>query len=62
MGIEGLPDLGKHEDVANFFGVSAKSVQNAPKRYGGKKIRGVGWRYPKPAVLAIAGLTKGPGR
>lgn len=56
--VEDLPPLLTSEETAGFFRVTRKQVQNNPLKFGGKKIRGVGWRFPRNAVLGLAGLTR----
>lgn len=56
--LDNLPPLLTSEETAGLFRVSRKQVQNNPLMFGGKKIRGVGWRFPRNAVLGIAGLAR----
>lgn len=57
MNISDLPLVMTSKEVAAFFRVSTMTIYRHPKNYGGKKIRGRGfWKFPRDAVLRIAGF------
>jgi len=58
--IDEMPLLMTKEEVAKFRNIKCvKTIQNNPKKFGGRKPRGEMWVYPRDLVLLAARVPMG---
>ncbi len=47
------------KQVAEFYQVHPVTIYRDPKKFGGFKKKGVGWRFTEEAVYRKAGIVRG---